>query len=186
MFIHSFRWEFFSEDGDIGFHIYYVDGDEKVDVIPWSRVDCHVVQEEGRVACSRLTTCEFMQINSKQSDACRSHLHNTARYEWISMFFRPFDSYRRVLQKVFWVRVDRTNRSAGNSRKVGAWVGAIFERGDYSAERFIWSSWTQKIFDRTHQWLSNGVKQQTWKSKGKLRCDILLTGSQLCPWDYAN
>ena len=59
---HSFRWEFFSEDGDIGFHIYYVDGDEKVDVIPWSRVDCHVVQEEGRVSCSRLTTCEFMQI----------------------------------------------------------------------------------------------------------------------------
>jgi len=50
------KWEFFSEDGDIGFHIYYVDGDEKVDVIPWSRVDCHVVQEEGRVACSRLTS----------------------------------------------------------------------------------------------------------------------------------
>ncbi len=70
--------------------------------------------------------------------------------------------------------------------KLVAWVGAISERGNYSAERLTRSSWTQKIFDRTNQGLSNGVKKQTWKSTRKLRCDILSTGSQLCPWDYAN
>jgi len=45
------KWEFLTEDGDLGFRVFYVNGDEKVDIIPWSRVDSHLVAEEGRIAC---------------------------------------------------------------------------------------------------------------------------------------
>ena len=51
------RWEFLTEDGDLGFRVFYVNGDEKVDIIPWSRVDSHLVAEEGRIACIESAKC---------------------------------------------------------------------------------------------------------------------------------
>ena len=56
------------------------------------------------------------------------------------------------LQLFFWFRGDRTKRSAANSRKQAAGVTAPSqpkdESRDFSTERFILSSWTQKMFGR--------------------------------------
>ena len=38
-----------TEDADVGFHVYCMNGTQKVDVIPWERVPSHMVMEEGMV-----------------------------------------------------------------------------------------------------------------------------------------
>ena len=58
-FIH-FRWEFISEDGDVAFQVYYLNGKEKIEVIPWSRVDCHLLAEEGRIICTHTAKCQYI------------------------------------------------------------------------------------------------------------------------------
>ena len=59
----------------------------------------------------------------------------------------------------FWVRDDRTKRSAANSRNVNAEIRAIFRLPrHFAAEPSTGSSWTQKIFDRAWKELSTGVQ----------------------------
>ncbi|XP_046633901.1 SEC14-like protein 2 [Daphnia pulicaria] len=47
------RWEFMTEGGDIGFRIYHVNGSKEdiVEVVPVSRIESHLVMEEGEIIC---------------------------------------------------------------------------------------------------------------------------------------
>lgn len=45
----SLRWQFYSEEGDIGFGIFKRDGGAKSVVVPKDRVDCHMAPEEGEI-----------------------------------------------------------------------------------------------------------------------------------------
>ncbi|EFX85375.1 hypothetical protein DAPPUDRAFT_314193 [Daphnia pulex] len=47
------RWEFMTEGGDIGFRIYHVAGSKQdiVEVVPVSRIESHLVMEEGEIIC---------------------------------------------------------------------------------------------------------------------------------------
>ena len=59
----------------------------------------------------------------------------------------------------FWVRDDRTKRSAANSRNLNAEIRAIFRLPRrFAAEPSTGSSWTQKNFDRAWKELSTGVQ----------------------------
>ena len=59
-----YRWRFLTESGDLGFHIYYLNENKKVDVIPMNRVDCHVCQEEGIIGCPQTVTCQSLLNNT--------------------------------------------------------------------------------------------------------------------------
>jgi len=48
-----------TEDGDLGFRVFYLNGKEKVDVVPFNRVDCHTFMEEGRIVCTQTTKCKL-------------------------------------------------------------------------------------------------------------------------------
>ena len=48
-----------TEDGDLGFRVFYLDGKQKIDVVPFNRVDCHTFMEEGRIVCTQTTKCTF-------------------------------------------------------------------------------------------------------------------------------
>ncbi|XP_046633840.1 SEC14-like protein 2 isoform X1 [Daphnia pulicaria] len=46
------RWEFMTEGGDIGFRVYYKSDEEGiVDLVPLSRIESHLVMEEGEFIC---------------------------------------------------------------------------------------------------------------------------------------
>ncbi|XP_046633841.1 SEC14-like protein 2 isoform X2 [Daphnia pulicaria] len=46
------RWEFMTEGGDIGFRVYYKSDEEGiVDLVPLSRIESHLVTEEGQYIC---------------------------------------------------------------------------------------------------------------------------------------
>ncbi|EFX85317.1 hypothetical protein DAPPUDRAFT_237865 [Daphnia pulex] len=48
------RWEFMTEDGDIGFSAYYVERNgEKVDLMSSERIQSHLMMEEGELLCVR-------------------------------------------------------------------------------------------------------------------------------------
>ncbi|XP_046633859.1 SEC14-like protein 2 [Daphnia pulicaria] len=48
------RWEFMTEDSDIGFSVYYVERNgDRVDIITNERVQSHLMMEEGDVVCVR-------------------------------------------------------------------------------------------------------------------------------------
>ncbi|EFX85378.1 hypothetical protein DAPPUDRAFT_222627 [Daphnia pulex] len=49
------RWEFMTEEGDIGFRLYYVKSrsGQKFDVVNMERVESHLVMEEGEIVCTR-------------------------------------------------------------------------------------------------------------------------------------
>ena len=48
-----------TEDGDIGFRLYYVktQSGEKFDVMKNERVDSHLMMEEGEIVCSQHVLC---------------------------------------------------------------------------------------------------------------------------------
>lgn len=50
----STRWEFMTEGGDIGFRVYYKDphGDV-VDLLPLTRIESHLIMEEGEITCEQ-------------------------------------------------------------------------------------------------------------------------------------
>ena len=53
----SSRWEFFLEKGDVGFSIYRLDGDERIEVIPYQ---CSTNKEsisQGDIVCTNISTC---------------------------------------------------------------------------------------------------------------------------------
>lgn len=48
------RWEFMTEGGDIGFRVYYKSPEEgSEDLVPFSRIESHLVTEEGEIICTR-------------------------------------------------------------------------------------------------------------------------------------
>ena len=49
-----------TEDADIGFHVYCMNGNDKVDVFPWERVSSHVAMEEGMTVCIRADTRKYI------------------------------------------------------------------------------------------------------------------------------
>ena len=49
-----------SEEGDIGFRVYYVQEDKKVEVVPSQRIDSHLMMESGAISCWRSTSCQFV------------------------------------------------------------------------------------------------------------------------------
>lgn len=54
------RWEFMTEDGDIGFSAYYVERNgEKVDLMSSERIQSHLMMEEGELLCVRPVLCKF-------------------------------------------------------------------------------------------------------------------------------
>ena len=57
----SNRWEFMTEDGDIGFGVHYVERNgEKFDLVNRERVDSHSMMEEGELLCSRPVLCKSL------------------------------------------------------------------------------------------------------------------------------
>lgn len=93
------RWKFLSEDADIGFHIYFFNGKEKVDLIPFERVNAHIMMEEGMVMSSHAATRKiFININS---------------FHWLKINFGivpdfvEFDnSYSYIRSKKIWFSVN--------------------------------------------------------------------------------
>ena len=51
------RWEFLTENCDIGFLIYYELDGKRVELVPSERVDSHLIIEEGEVVCSYRCVC---------------------------------------------------------------------------------------------------------------------------------
>lgn len=58
----NIRWEFMTEGGDIGFRIYHVNGSKEdiVEVVPVSRIESHLVMEEGEIICDYIGKCEIL------------------------------------------------------------------------------------------------------------------------------
>lgn len=57
-----FRWEFHSEDGNVGFSVTRKSGDlneNMVKVVPYSKVDCHVSPIQGDILCEESGLCNF-------------------------------------------------------------------------------------------------------------------------------
>jgi hypothetical protein len=46
-----------TEEGDVGFRLYYVDNRVKFDVVPHERIESHLKMEEGEIVCTRPVLC---------------------------------------------------------------------------------------------------------------------------------
>jgi hypothetical protein len=54
------RWEFMTEGGDIGFRVYYKSDEEGiVDLVPLSRIESHLVTEEGEFVSEKPGKCKY-------------------------------------------------------------------------------------------------------------------------------
>lgn len=54
-----------TEEGDLGFCVYYVDEREQVDLVTNIRLESHLMMEEGHVVCTRPAICKFIyQLNA--------------------------------------------------------------------------------------------------------------------------
>jgi len=58
------KWEFFTEEGDIGLEIFYKKDNKKVDIIPSERIDSHLFKHEGEIVCKELCTHTVIFDNS--------------------------------------------------------------------------------------------------------------------------
>ena len=52
------RWDFHSEESDIGFAVYWKKGTELLPIVPRDRVDCHLSPEEGEIRCDEPGVCK--------------------------------------------------------------------------------------------------------------------------------
>ena len=53
-----------TEGGDIGFRVYYKDSEGVVeDLVSLSRIESHLVIEEGEIVCNRTGKCNFPKPN---------------------------------------------------------------------------------------------------------------------------
>ena len=84
-----------TEDADIGFHVYCMNGNDKVDVFPWERVSSHVAMEEGMTVCMRADTRRFI------SNIVLSTYYNDCLADYVE-----FDnSYSYLKSKKLWFTV---------------------------------------------------------------------------------
>lgn len=52
-----------TEGGDIGFRVYYKSPEEgSEDLVPFSRIESHLVTEEGEIICTRTGKCIQTQL----------------------------------------------------------------------------------------------------------------------------
>jgi len=58
------KWDYFTEEGDIGFHIYLKKDGKKVDLAPFERNDAHLFKEEGEIPCRDICTHVVVFDNS--------------------------------------------------------------------------------------------------------------------------
>jgi hypothetical protein len=58
LFYSNKRWDFHSEESDIGFAVYLKEGSELIPVVPPERVDCHMSAEEGEIPCDSTGVCK--------------------------------------------------------------------------------------------------------------------------------
>jgi hypothetical protein len=56
------RWEFMTEDCDIGFSVYYMEDDGKRVDLMNERMQSHLVMEEGQIVCTRTCTCKLILL----------------------------------------------------------------------------------------------------------------------------
>ena len=53
------RWNFHSEESDIGFAVYRKKDSELLPIVPHDRVDCQMSAEEGEIDCGETGVCKF-------------------------------------------------------------------------------------------------------------------------------
>ena len=52
------RWEFKTEDYDIGFGVLLIVDGKSTPIVPVARVNSHFVAEDGSINCDKLGTCK--------------------------------------------------------------------------------------------------------------------------------
>jgi hypothetical protein len=53
-----------TEGGDIGFRVYYKSAEEgTVDLVAFSRIESHLVTEEGELICTKPGKCKYFEVN---------------------------------------------------------------------------------------------------------------------------
>lgn len=75
------RWEFFLEKGDVGFSIYRLDGDERIEVIPYQ---CSTNKEsisQGDIVCTNISTY-FVEFDN-------SYSYLRSKKLWVSISVQP-------------------------------------------------------------------------------------------------
>ena len=50
-------WEFLSENGDVAFAIYHMDGEKMIPIVPQQRIDSHTSTEKGEIHCQETGKC---------------------------------------------------------------------------------------------------------------------------------
>jgi len=58
------KWEFFTEEGDIGFEIYNKKDKKKFHIVPNERIDTHLCKQEGELVCKDISTHVVIFDNS--------------------------------------------------------------------------------------------------------------------------
>ncbi len=54
-----------TEGGDIGFRVYYKSDQESiVDLVPLSRIESHLVTEEGEFICYNPGKCKYLKVDN--------------------------------------------------------------------------------------------------------------------------
>ena len=61
------RWEFFTEEDDIGIEIYYKKNSKKIEVIPAERIDSSLFVHEGEIVCKNLYTRKYHRTRTSVS-----------------------------------------------------------------------------------------------------------------------
>ena len=56
------RWEFRTEDYDIGFGVVQLDGGRGREVVPVRRVNAHQLGQDGSVTCGQAGMCELLSV----------------------------------------------------------------------------------------------------------------------------
>jgi len=62
------RWEFLIEKADVGFCVYRLDGDHRVDVVPYRLFNAETGSVTGQLICTNTTTCSVLLFLSSRFD----------------------------------------------------------------------------------------------------------------------
>ena len=65
LILYLVRWEFFTEEGDIGFEIYNKKDKKKFHIVPNERIDTHLCKQEGELVCKDISTRKWLIGNNK-------------------------------------------------------------------------------------------------------------------------
>lgn len=83
-----------TEGGDIGFRIYHIasssNNEEVVEVVPVSRIESHLVMEEGEIVCDYIGKCEALYYTND----FRTDLYNYFGITDVVAFENGFSFFR--------------------------------------------------------------------------------------------